>query len=47
VRWSRPSLNAGTTFTLPDGKRMQFARGQVWVVFAPNDHASFLNAARV
>lgn len=34
VHWSRPDENAGTAFTLPDGKRMPFARGQVWVVFA-------------
>jgi hypothetical protein len=33
VRWSRPDADGGTTFTLPDGKRMTFARGQVWVVF--------------
>ncbi|MFD0852075.1 DUF3048 C-terminal domain-containing protein, partial [Actinomadura adrarensis] len=30
--WSRPSENAGTTFTTADGKRMPFAPGQVWVV---------------
>ena len=47
VHWSRPNLNAGTTFTLPDGKRMRFARGQVWVVYAPKDHASYLNAGTV
>jgi hypothetical protein len=47
VHWSRPNLNAGTTFTLPDGKRMQFAPGQVWVVYAPDNHASYLNAATV
>ncbi len=34
VHWSRPNQDSGTTFTLPDGKRMLFARGQVWVVFA-------------
>jgi Protein of unknown function (DUF3048) N-terminal domain/Protein of unknown function (DUF3048) C-terminal domain len=34
VRWSRPSADGGTTFTLPDGKRMLFAPGQVWVVLA-------------
>jgi hypothetical protein len=47
VRWSRPGLNAGTAFTLPDGKRMMFARGQVWLVYAPDNHASFVNAAAV
>jgi Protein of unknown function (DUF3048) N-terminal domain/Protein of unknown function (DUF3048) C-terminal domain len=34
VHWSRPRLDGGTTFTLPSGKRMTFAPGQVWVVFA-------------
>jgi hypothetical protein len=34
VHWSRPRLDGGTTFTLPSGRRMTFARGQVWVVFA-------------
>ena len=33
VRWSRPRPNGGTTFTLPDGKPMPFARGQVWIVY--------------
>jgi hypothetical protein len=32
VRWSRPSAYGGTTYTLPSGQRMTFARGQVWVV---------------
>jgi hypothetical protein len=47
VHWSRPSLNAGTTFTLPGGQRMQFAPGQTWVVYAPDNHASYLNAGTV
>lgn len=34
VHWSRPSVNGGTTYTLPNGERMTFERGQVWVVFA-------------
>jgi len=33
VHWSRPGADGGTTFTLPDGRRMPFARGQVWVAF--------------
>jgi DUF3048 family protein len=32
VRWSRPRAGGGTSFTLPDGAPMRFARGQVWVV---------------
>jgi Protein of unknown function (DUF3048) N-terminal domain/Protein of unknown function (DUF3048) C-terminal domain len=47
VHWSRPSLTSGTTYTLPGGKRMTFAPGQVWVVLAPESHASYVNAARV
>lgn len=34
VHWSRPYGGRGTAYTLPDGRRMPFARGQVWVVFA-------------
>jgi len=34
VHWSRPTRDGGTTYTLPSGKRMTFAPGQVWVVFA-------------
>ncbi|MEV5872687.1 DUF3048 domain-containing protein [Streptomyces sp. NPDC052101] len=33
--WSRPTATDGTTFTAADGGRMNFADGQVWVVFAP------------
>lgn len=33
ARWSRPSADGGTTFTLPDGTRLPFAAGQVWVAF--------------
>jgi len=47
VHWSRPSLGSGTTYTLPGGKRMLFAPGQVWVVLAPESPASYVNAARV
>jgi hypothetical protein len=32
VHWSRPSANGGTAYTLPDGQRMTFAPGQVWVL---------------
>jgi Protein of unknown function (DUF3048) N-terminal domain/Protein of unknown function (DUF3048) C-terminal domain len=47
VHWSRPTLNGGTAYTLPDGKRMLFAPGQVWVVLAPDSHASYVNAGKV
>jgi Protein of unknown function (DUF3048) N-terminal domain/Protein of unknown function (DUF3048) C-terminal domain len=33
--WSRPAATDGTTFTAADGSRVNFADGQVWVVFAP------------
>jgi Protein of unknown function (DUF3048) N-terminal domain/Protein of unknown function (DUF3048) C-terminal domain len=33
VHWSRHTKNVGTKFTLPDGHRMRFARGQVWVIY--------------
>jgi hypothetical protein len=46
VHWSRPNPDGGTTYTLPDGKRMLFAPGQVWIVLAPQDHASYVNAGR-
>jgi hypothetical protein len=45
--WSRPTLEAGTTFTLPSGQRMLSAPGQVWVVLAPEDHESYKNAGAV
>nr|WP_189265661.1 DUF3048 domain-containing protein [Streptomyces fuscichromogenes] len=32
--WSRPEASDGTTFTGPDGGPLDFADGQVWVVFA-------------
>jgi hypothetical protein len=47
VRWSRSSLEGGTTYTLPDGERMLFAPGQVWVILAPENHQSYVNASAV
>jgi hypothetical protein len=47
VHWSRPSLNAGTTFTLPGGKRMLFAPGQVWIMYAADNHAGYVNESKV
>jgi hypothetical protein len=35
VRWSRPSADSGTAYTLPDGQPMTFAPGQVWVLLVP------------
>ncbi|MFI9155859.1 DUF3048 domain-containing protein [Streptomyces sp. NPDC053367] len=34
VTWSRPTATDGTRFTTEDGERVDFAEGQVWVVFA-------------
>ena len=34
VRWVRNNKDSGTRFYLPNGHRMPFARGQVWVIFA-------------
>lgn len=34
TRWQRSSPEGGTAFTLSDGRRMPFARGQVRVVHA-------------
>jgi hypothetical protein len=47
VRWSRPNRDGGTTYTLLNGKRMLFAPGQVWVVLAPDNHASYVNSGKV
>lgn len=47
VRWSRPSLEGGTSYTRPDGERMLFAPGQVWVVLAPDNHQGYVNASKV
>ncbi|MEU6665112.1 DUF3048 domain-containing protein [Streptomyces sp. NPDC046727] len=33
--WSRPAATDGTAFTAADGSRLDFAAGQVWVVFVP------------
>ena len=34
VHWSRRHANGGTSFTLPSGRPMRFARGPVWIVLA-------------
>jgi hypothetical protein len=39
VRWSRPSPDGGTTYTLPSGARMPFAPGQEWVVLTTTNWA--------
>ena len=38
VRWSRPKVSGGTTFTYA-GKPFTFARGQVWIVLVGNRRA--------
>ena len=35
AHWSRPSPQAATTYTTPDGAPLPFAQGQVWTVLAP------------
>jgi hypothetical protein len=40
VRWSRPSPDSGTTYTLPSGTRMTFAPGQEWVVLTTTNWAT-------
>lgn len=32
--WKRGAAEDGTTYTTGDGKPLNFAEGQVWVVFA-------------
>jgi hypothetical protein len=39
VRWSRPSPDSGTTYTLPSGARMTFAPGQEWVILTATNWA--------
>jgi hypothetical protein len=34
-RWSRPSPDGGTSYTVAGGQPCNFARGPVWVVLAP------------
>jgi Protein of unknown function (DUF3048) N-terminal domain/Protein of unknown function (DUF3048) C-terminal domain len=34
AHWSRPDATDGTAFTAPDGSRLRFAPGPVWVVLA-------------
>ncbi|MDT0379502.1 DUF3048 domain-containing protein [Streptomyces sp. DSM 42041] len=31
--WQRPDATSGTAFVRPDGERMRFDRGQVWIVY--------------
>ncbi|MGW7380825.1 DUF3048 domain-containing protein [Streptomyces sp. NPDC054794] len=35
--WTRPTVHDGTGFTGPDGTPVNFANGQVWVVFTESD----------
>ncbi|GAA4858775.1 DUF3048 domain-containing protein [Saccharopolyspora rosea] len=35
ARWSRPSPEAGTTYTTSSGQPLPFAPGQVWIVLVP------------
>ncbi|HET9382072.1 MAG TPA: DUF3048 domain-containing protein [Streptomyces sp.] len=38
VAWKRPSRTSGTSFTRADGSAVNFAEGQVWVVFAKSPY---------
>jgi hypothetical protein len=46
VHWSRRWRLHGTTFTTESGKRMSFARGQVWVVLIAKNAASRFNESQ-
>ncbi|GGX65859.1 hypothetical protein GCM10010298_33010 [Streptomyces microflavus] len=35
ARWARPSADADTAFTTPDGERIDLAPGPLWIVYAP------------
>jgi hypothetical protein len=43
ARWLRPHAAWGTTFTTGAGKPMNFARGQVWVLFVGQNRYSRMN----
>jgi hypothetical protein len=43
AHWSRPRAAGGTTFTTGKGKPMNFARGQVWILFTAFDKTSYRN----
>ena len=36
AEWSRPTEDAGTTYTSPNGAPIPFAQGQVWTVLVPS-----------
>ena len=42
VTWSRPSAEAGTTFTMADGSPMPFKPGQQWIVLLDRTHPATL-----
>ncbi|MFD5201161.1 DUF3048 domain-containing protein [Streptomyces sp. NPDC058375] len=35
VRWTRPSADADTVYTGPDGQRVELAEGPLWILYAP------------
>src|ERR1700722_11637345 len=47
VHWSRPRPPARTTFPLRGGQRMLFAPGQVWIMYAADNHAGYVNESKV
>jgi hypothetical protein len=46
AHWSRPRKDGGTTFTTANGKPMNFARGQVWIVLVAKNRASRANESQ-
>jgi DUF3048 family protein len=46
AKWSRRGWNYGTKFTTPNGKPMNFERGQVWVLFLAKNRVSRFNESQ-
>ena len=47
VRWSRPTWRPAPPTPSRTASGCCFAPGQVWVVLAPDSHASYVNAGKV
>jgi hypothetical protein len=44
ANWSRPSAEAGTTWTLADGSEIKFAPGSIWVALTDRKPSFTLTA---